>query len=48
MKILRIKQPDGTTTDVPLGKGIDGKSAYAYAQESGYTGTAEVNDEIPT
>jgi hypothetical protein len=47
MKILRIKQPDGTTTDVPLGKGIDGKSAYQYAKDGGYTGTeAEFAEDI--
>ena len=39
MKILKIKQPDGTIVNVPIGKGADGKSAYEYAQDGGYTGT---------
>lgn len=36
---MRVKQPDGTIVEIPLGKGADGKSAYRYAQEGGYTGT---------
>jgi hypothetical protein len=39
MKIIRVKQPDGTLVDIPIGKGADGKSTYAYAKEGGYTGT---------
>lgn len=40
MKIIRVRQPDGSLADIPIGKGIDGKTAYQYAQEGGYTGTA--------
>lgn len=39
MKIMRVKQQDGTLVDVPFGKGADGKSAYQYAKDGGYTGT---------
>lgn len=39
MKILRVKQGDGSLVDIPIGSGANGKSAYAYAQEGGYTGT---------
>lgn len=39
MVTMRVKQQDGSTVDIPIGKGADGKSAYKYAQEGGYTGT---------
>ena len=39
MKIMRVKQPDGSYVDIPLGKGADGKTAYEYAVEGGYAGT---------
>ena len=47
MALMRIRQPDGSIVDVPIGKGskgekgLDGKSAYDYAKEGGYTGTEE-------
>lgn len=39
MTILRVKTPNGDIFDVPFGVGADGKSAYEYAKEGGYTGT---------
>lgn len=39
MKIMRVRADDGTIIEIPLGKGANGKSAYQYAQEGGYTGT---------
>ena len=39
MKIMKVKQEDGSIVSIPLGKGADGKSAYEYAKEGGYTGT---------
>lgn len=39
MKIMRVKQQDGTLVDIPFGKGANGKSAYQYAKDGGYTGT---------
>ena len=36
MSILRIKDENGNWQEVPA---LQGKSAYAYAVEAGYTGT---------
>ena len=41
MNILKVKRPNGETVNVPFGVGADGKSAYEYAQEGGYTGSEE-------
>jgi hypothetical protein len=37
--ILRIRQPDGSIIEVPVGMAANGKSAYEYAKDGGYTGT---------
>lgn len=39
MKIMKVKQADGSIVSIPLGQGANGKSAYAYAKDGGYTGT---------
>lgn len=43
MSIMRVRQQDGTTVDIPLGKGghsgADGKSAYEIAVDNGFEGT---------
>lgn len=39
--ILRVKDKDGNTTEIPTIKGDPGKTAYEYAKEGGYTGTEE-------
>lgn len=41
MSKLRVKYPDGSEKEVPFGRGLNGKSAYEYAKEGGYTGTEE-------
>lgn len=44
MAILKVKDADGNIYDIPAirgERGKDGKSAYEYAQEGGYTGTEE-------
>lgn len=38
MATLRIKDDAGNVTEIPA---IQGKSAYSYAQDGGYTGTEE-------
>ena len=53
MKIMRVKQQDGSLVDIPIGRGVDGKTAYEYAREGGYLGTeeefaAKLAKEIPT
>ena len=56
MNILRVKTQDGTIADLPFGvgaKGGDGKSAYEYAKDGGYTGTEaefaeKLAQKIPT
>lgn len=53
MNILRVKKPDGTIADLPFGVGANGKSAYEYAQDGGYTGTEtefaeKLAQKIPT
>lgn len=53
MAILRIKQPDGSWKSVPAIAGEDGKSAYQYAKDGGYTGTEtefkqKMAKDIPT
>lgn len=37
--ILRIRQRDGSVIEVPVGMAANGKSAYEYAKDGGYTGT---------
>lgn len=43
MSIMRVRQQDGTTVDISLGKGghsgADGKSAYEIAVDNGFEGT---------
>ena len=39
MKIMKVKQADGSIVSIPLGQGANGKSAYEYAKDGGYTGT---------
>ena len=39
MKIMKVKQQDGSIVSIPLGQGANGKSAYEYAKDGGYTGT---------
>ena len=39
--ILRVKDKDGNTIEIPAIKGDPGKTAYEYAKEGGYTGTEE-------
>lgn len=39
--ILKVRQKDGTIIEIPALRGSDGKSAYDYAKEGGYTGTEE-------
>lgn len=39
MSKVRVKYPDGSKKEVPFGRGLNGKSAYEYAKEGGYTGT---------
>lgn len=39
MSKLRVRYPDGREEEVPFGRGLNGKSAYEYAKEGGYTGT---------
>ena len=39
--ILRLKDKDGNVVPVPAIQGADGKSAYEFALEGGYTGTKE-------
>ena len=41
MSKVRVKYPDGSEKEVPFGRGLNGKSAYEYAKEGGYTGTEE-------
>ena len=41
MAILKIRDADGNVTEIPAIQGADGKSAYEYAQDGGYTGTEE-------
>lgn len=41
MTILKVKQANGEILNVPFGVGADGKTAYEYAKESGYSGTEE-------
>lgn len=44
MAILKIRDNDGKITEIPALKGepgVAGKSAYEYAKDGGYTGTAE-------
>lgn len=41
MSVLYIRDKDGKFTAIPCMKGDDGKSAYEYAKEGGYTGTEE-------
>ena len=53
MAILRIKQPDGSWKSVPAIAGEDGKSAYQYAKDGGFTGTEtefiqKMAKDIPT
>lgn len=37
--ILRVKDKDGNTIEIPAIKGDPGKTAYEYAKEGGFTGT---------
>lgn len=37
--ILKVRDNDGNVIDIPAIKGKDGKTAYDYAKEGGYTGT---------
>jgi hypothetical protein len=53
MSILKIRDEDGKIIEIPIlkgekgDKGADGKSAYKYAQEGGYTGTeAQFTDTL--
>ena len=39
MSILKIRDKNGNVIEVPALKGNDGKSAYEYAKDGGYTGT---------
>ena len=39
MSKLRVRYPDGREEEVPFGRGRNGKSAYEYAKDGGYTGT---------
>ena len=41
MKIMKVKQPDGSIVAIPFGLigGSSGKSAYEYALDAGYAGT---------
>ena len=39
MSILKIRDENGNIIEIPAIKGEDGKSAYDYAKEGGYTGT---------
>ena len=39
--ILRLKDADGNVVPVPAIQGADGKSAYEFALEGGYTGSEE-------
>lgn len=39
MSVMYIRDKNGNLVPVPSLKGKDGKSAYAYAQDGGYTGT---------
>ena len=53
MKIMRVRQQDGSLVNIPIGRGADGKTAYAYARDGGYTGTetefaAKLAKEVPT
>lgn len=41
MSILKIRDENGNVIEIPALKGDDGKSAYEYAREGGYTGTEE-------
>lgn len=41
MTILKVKQANGQTINVPFGLGANGKSAYLYAKENGYNDTEE-------
>lgn len=46
MKIMRVKQQDGTLVDIPIGKAADGKSAYEIALELGLTTASNERDWI--
>jgi hypothetical protein len=53
MKIMRVRQQDGSLVDIPMGRGADGKTAYEYARDGGYTGTetefaTKLAKEVPT
>ena len=39
MAILKVKDQNGNTIEIPAIKGDAGKSAYEYAKEAGYDGT---------
>jgi hypothetical protein len=45
MAILKIRDNNGNVTEIPAIKGSDGKSAYKYAQDGGYTGTEKEFEE---
>lgn len=39
MAILKVKDQNGNIIEIPAIQGNNGKSAYEYAKEGGYTGT---------
>lgn len=39
MSKMKVKYPDGSEREVSFGRGRNGKSAYEYAKDGGYTGT---------
>lgn len=39
MAMMKIRQQDGSWTEIPVVVGSDGRSAYEYAKDGGYTGT---------
>ena len=41
MGVIKIKNENGEVIGLPAIKGANGKSAYAFAKEAGYTGTEE-------
>ena len=41
MALMKIRQQDGSWVELPTIVGTDGKTAYQYAVEGGYTGTEE-------